>query len=151
MHFDTSLPHIADEKDPVTLGHECSGSVVAMGSDVVGFQLGDHVGVFPVVGCCFKCPGCQVHNLYCETGKTAIPGFAVDGFFQEYSVVEQRCAIVLPEKIPVHIAAPIFCAGITSWNGVRNCELKKGEWLAVIGCGGLGHLGMYRLSLATLV
>jgi alcohol dehydrogenase, propanol-preferring len=67
-------------------------------------------------------------------------GFSMDGYFQEYVVVDYRSAMVLPAELDPKIAAPLFCAGVTAYNGVYDCELKPGQWMAVIGCGGLGHL-----------
>jgi D-arabinose 1-dehydrogenase-like Zn-dependent alcohol dehydrogenase len=67
-------------------------------------------------------------------------GFSKNGYFQEYVVVEARGAMVLPAGIDVREAAPLFCAGVTSYHGVDDCDLNEGEWMAIIGCGGLGHL-----------
>jgi propanol-preferring alcohol dehydrogenase len=67
-------------------------------------------------------------------------GFTVNGYFQEYVVVEARGTMVLPKGIDVKEAAPLFCAGVTAFHGVEDCECKPGDWMAIIGCGGLGHL-----------
>lgn len=69
-------------------------------------------------------------------------GFSADGYFAEYAVVEARGSMVLPEGMDPAIAAPLFCAGVTAYHGVEDCELKPGQWIAVIGTGGLGHLGV---------
>jgi D-arabinose 1-dehydrogenase-like Zn-dependent alcohol dehydrogenase len=69
-------------------------------------------------------------------------GFSRDGYFQEYVVVHARNAMVLPDGVDVAEAAPLFCAGVTAYHGVEDCELQPGQWMAVIGCGGLGHLGV---------
>lgn len=69
-------------------------------------------------------------------------GFAADGYFQEYVAVDSRSSMKLPEGMDVTAAAPLFCAGVTSYHGVDDCGLKPGQWMAVIGCGGLGHLGI---------
>jgi D-arabinose 1-dehydrogenase-like Zn-dependent alcohol dehydrogenase len=68
-------------------------------------------------------------------------GFGRDGFFQEYVTTNWRNAIVLPSEVDIYEAAPLFCAGITSWEGVIGSKINPGEWMAIIGCGGLGHLG----------
>lgn len=73
-------------------------------------------------------------------------GLGVDGFLQEYIVAKYRNAVVLPKDIDLKAAAPLFCAGVTSYNAVSSCELEKGDWLAIVGCGGLGHLGQYTFS-----
>lgn len=69
-------------------------------------------------------------------------GFGRDGFFQEYVVVDARNVMKLPAGLDVAEAAPLFCAGVTSYHGVEDCGLQPGQWIAVIGCGGLGHLGV---------
>jgi D-arabinose 1-dehydrogenase-like Zn-dependent alcohol dehydrogenase len=67
-------------------------------------------------------------------------GFTINGYFQEYVVVEARGAMVLPTGVDVTEAAPLFCAGVTAFHGVEDCECESGDWMAIIGCGGLGHL-----------
>lgn len=126
---------------PVTLGHEGVGHIEAIGSSVPtkDFQVGDAIGFNYFIGCCFECEGCMIHNLRCETGKQQLQGFAVDGFFAEYAVVDWQNAIKLPQNLDMSRTAPLFCAGITAFHSVDSCELKAGEWLAVIGCGGLGQ------------
>jgi propanol-preferring alcohol dehydrogenase len=87
-------------KNPVTIGHEATGTVVGRGSgEVAGrFQEGDHVGFLCAVECCFDCANCRdVHNSWCVTGKTKMQGFSLDGYFQEYAVVDARAAMVLPD------------------------------------------------------
>ncbi|KAF2267381.1 GroES-like protein [Lojkania enalia] len=132
-------------KNPVTIGHEASGIVVKAGSCEVAskFKAGDQVGFLCAVDCCFECEQCRnVHNSWCVNGKTKMQGFTLDGYFQEYVCVDARATMVLPEGMDAKTAAPLFCAGVTAFHGVQDCELKPGQWLAVIGCGGLGHLGI---------
>jgi len=69
-------------------------------------------------------------------------GFAADGYFQEYVVVDYRASMKIPSGMDVVVAAPLFCAGVTAFHGVDDCKLKPGQWMAIIGCGGLGHLGI---------
>jgi propanol-preferring alcohol dehydrogenase len=69
-------------------------------------------------------------------------GFQADGFFQEYAVVDYRNAIILPDSLDTAAAAPLFCAGVTAFHGVEECGLKPGQWMAIIGAGGLGQLGV---------
>jgi D-arabinose 1-dehydrogenase-like Zn-dependent alcohol dehydrogenase len=125
----------------VTLGHEGVGHIESIGADVPdkGFQVGDAIGFNYFIGCCFECDGCMIHNLRCETGNQKLQGFAVDGFFQEFAVVDWQNAVKLPENLDMSRTAPLFCAGITAFHSVDSCELKQGDWLAVIGCGGLGQ------------
>lgn len=69
-------------------------------------------------------------------------GFGADGFFAEYASVDHHNAIILPENLDMRTSAPFFCAGITAFHGVDSCELVPGDWLAVVGCGGLGQLAI---------
>jgi propanol-preferring alcohol dehydrogenase len=90
---------------------------------------------------------CQHHNLHCETGKQLLQGFTTDGFFAEYAVVDYPNCIHLPDSIDVTTAAPIFCAGVTAFHAVDSSELKEGDWLAVVGAGGLGALDSLLIKL----
>jgi len=105
-----------------------------------GFKEGDAVGFLYILQCCFECSGCQIHNLHCEGGKQLLQGFTTDGFFSEWALVDYHNAIVLPSNLSVKTSAPIFCAGITAFHSVDSSELKPGDWLGVVGCGGLGQL-----------
>lgn len=106
----------APRTEPVTIGHEGVGYVTdkihpsAVGK---GFKEGDAVGFLYIVGCCFECEGCQIHNLSCSSGKQLLQGFTTDGFFAEYAVVDYHNAVILPSTLDIKTAAPIFCAGIT--------------------------------------
>ncbi|KAL5116305.1 hypothetical protein ACEQ8H_005763 [Pleosporales sp. CAS-2024a] len=125
----------------VTLGHEGVGYIESIGDHVPdpSFQVGDAIGFNHFTGCCFECDGCRVHNSRCETGNSQLQGFGVDGFFQEYAVVDWQNAVKLPETLDISRSAPLFCAGITAFHSVESCELNEGDWLAIIGCGGLGQ------------
>ncbi|KAI9811854.1 MAG: putative secondary metabolism biosynthetic enzyme [Pycnora praestabilis] len=138
MLVDGAIP----AEKPVTMGHEACGYVQSTGANVKGFKAGDAIGFLYVKGCCFECKGCQIHNLNCENGKAVLSGFGTDGFFAEYALVDYRNAIILPEQLNVKTAAPIFCAGVTAYHAVNECDLKSGQWLAVVGCGGLGQLAI---------
>lgn len=146
---------------PTTIGHEGAGYVTAIhpSAENKGFKIGDAIGALYIIGCCFECAGCQIHNLSCETGKQLLQGFTTDGFFAEYAIVDYHNAVVLPKNLDPKVASPIFCAGITgklslqkarirkkglmrneAFHSVDSAELQPGDWLAVIGCGGLGQL-----------
>ncbi|KAF2440098.1 alcohol dehydrogenase [Karstenula rhodostoma CBS 690.94] len=135
LHMDMRPDH------PVTLGHEGVGYIESIGKNAEGkgFKVGDAIGTNYFIDCCFECEGCLVHNLRCETGKSRLQGFVADGFFAEYVVVDWQNAVLLPKELDISKAAPLFCAGITSFHSVDSCELKAGQWFAVIGCGGLGQ------------
>jgi D-arabinose 1-dehydrogenase-like Zn-dependent alcohol dehydrogenase len=78
--------------------------------------------------------------MLCETGKQKLQGFTADGFFAEYAVEAWQNLAKLPSTTDLSKAAPIFCAGITAFHAIDSCELSKGQWLAIVGCGGLGQL-----------
>jgi D-arabinose 1-dehydrogenase-like Zn-dependent alcohol dehydrogenase len=80
---------------PVTLGHEGVGHIEALDSaaEGKGFQVGDAIGFNYFIGCCFECDACMVHNMWCETGKSKLQGFVVDGFFAEWAVVDWQNAV----------------------------------------------------------
>ncbi|PLB50102.1 GroES-like protein [Aspergillus steynii IBT 23096] len=133
------------EKPPVekiTLGHENTGVVVATGSKVHGFKVGDNVGCLGCSYACYQCEGCMVHNLFCDQGTGKLHGFTTHGHFAEYSLADARNSMVLPDGIDMVATAPLFCAGVTAYHAVKQCNLKPGQWIAVIGCGGLGHLAI---------
>ena len=105
------------------------------------------------------CRGCKTHNLTCETGNAKLHGFDTDGFFAEYASVDYRDAIILPEKLDMNTASAFFCAGVTgidpsdfnhrdnltyntAFNGVNSCDLEPGEWIVIVGCGGLGQMAI---------
>ncbi|KAJ9646663.1 hypothetical protein H2204_000355 [Knufia peltigerae] len=126
----------------VTMGHEGVGFVEKLGSKVKGFKPGDRIGFLYIKGVCFECEGCQVHNLNCELGTAKLHGTHTDGFFAEYAAVDYRNAIILPTNLETETAAPYFCAGITAFHAVDGCKLQPGQWMAVVGCGGLGQMGI---------
>ncbi|KAG7112752.1 Alcohol dehydrogenase 1 like protein [Verticillium longisporum] len=126
----------------MTIGHENTGTIVAMGKNFRGFEIGDKVGCLGCSSACYECEGCQVHNLFCDKGTQRLHGFQTAGHFAEYSVTDYRNAMALPDGMDMATAAPLFCAGITSYHCVKGCNLVRGQWIAIIGCGGLGHLAV---------
>lgn len=134
---------------PVTLGHEGAGFVMhiqpstrCISSDGRELKEGDAVGFLYILDACFNCDGCRVHNNHCITRQMHVNGFDTDGFFAEYAVVNPESCIHLPESMDVWTASPMFCAGVTAFNCVDSCELQAGQWLCIIGCGGLGQLAI---------
>lgn len=140
-HSDLMMYNRANET-PITMGHEGVGIIekIHPSAEGKGFSVGDAVGCGYFLDCCFKCEGCLTHNMLCETGKQKLQGFTADGFFAEYAVEAWQNLAKLPSSTDLKTAAPIFCAGITAFHAADSCELKEGQWLAVIGCGGLGQL-----------
>lgn len=105
-------------KNPLTIGHEATGNVVSTGSSEAAskFKKGDPVGFMCPVECCFQCYSCKnVHNAWCETGKTKMQGFSEDGYFAEYAVVDARNAMVLPGNCSYH-------SGPTSRLSLTSCQ-----------------------------
>ncbi|KAG9243945.1 hypothetical protein BJ878DRAFT_96790 [Calycina marina] len=148
-HSDTMLLEPNDaglvlgEGTPVTIGHEATGTILSIPDACTdnSLKVGSRIGFLCPVGVCYECEGCQIHNLHCEKGGV-MAGFAADGFFQEYVASHWRNAHLLPDELDVYTSAPLFCAGTTAWSGVVGAGIKEGEWIAIIGCGGLGHLGI---------
>ena len=128
---------------PCTASHEGSGTVVAVGEGVTDFKQGDRVmnGIYR--NACGACFDCQEENpQYCQN-SLGMCGFAVDGNFQEYVIVDSRMSVKIPEEITFEQAAPLACAGITIWRSILQAKLKAGSWLALLGSGGgLGHIGI---------
>lgn len=140
MPLDKDFPYGA--KVNTTIGHEGTGEVVKIGSKVTGFKVGDVIGLTNAFHSCWKCAGCQVYYSWCSDSRAKLQGFAADGFMAEYAVVDPKAAIVLPEGMDVLRSPPIFCAGITAYNSISRAGLEPGQWLAVVGCGGLGQLAI---------
>ncbi|TKA72396.1 hypothetical protein B0A55_05860 [Friedmanniomyces simplex] len=142
---------VLGDGEPFTMGHEACGTVVQVGDEVKGFKKGDKLGWLPIVDCCFDCEECQIHNLYCERGESKVQGMTVDGYFQEYCAIKWRNAVRIPDDMDLDACAPLFCAGCTAFNAVTDtlAELPgkpDSTWVAVIGCGGLGHLAIQYLK-----
>ena len=122
MSIGTNYVSIQREK-PVTLGHEGAGYVAKMhpSAENKGFKIGDAIGFLYIIGCCFECEGCQVHNNHCTVSQPETQGFTFDGFFAEYALIDYHGAMVLPPEIDVKLASPLFCAGCT-------CMSDEGLW-----------------------
>jgi propanol-preferring alcohol dehydrogenase len=144
MHFEPNEAGLVlGDGSPITIGHEATGTILSVPENCTNptLKVGAKIGFLCPEQVCYECDGCLVHNGWCVDGKAIMSGFGRDGFFQEYVVSHWRNAIVLPEPLDIYEAAPLFCAGVTSWQGVTEAQINPGEWMAVVGCGGLGHLG----------
>lgn len=130
---------------PCTGSHEGSGTVIALGSSVTNFRIGDRVMaglMYAPCGYCKHCLGPENFRQYCQN-HGGFCGVTRDGFFAEYAKIDARVAAKLPDKVTFETAAPLACAGATVYRGVVLSGVKKGEWLAIVGSGGgLGHLGV---------
>src|SRR5256712_4882861 len=122
-------------------GHEIAGRVDTVGANVSGWKKGDRVGVGWHGGHCFVCNACR-KGLFINCEKEQITGISYDGGYAEYVVVPYEAAARIPEKIAATEAAPLLCAGITTYNALRNSGARAGDTVAVQGIGGLGHLAI---------
>ena len=135
---------------PVVPGHEIIGRVKEIGSDVTKFKVGDLVGVGCMVESCQHCHSCDEGlEQYCENGftgtynsKNSKHGGITYGGYSENIVVEEDFVLHVPENIDVKAAAPLLCAGITTWSPLRHWNVKSGDKVGIIGLGGLGHMGV---------
>jgi D-arabinose 1-dehydrogenase-like Zn-dependent alcohol dehydrogenase len=126
---------------PRVPGHEIAGRVDAVGPHVTSWKKGDRVGVGWHGGHCFVCNACR-HGLFinCEKGK--VTGISFDGGYAEYVVVPHEAVARIPEQLAATDAGPLLCAGVTTYNALRNSGARPGDTVAVQGIGGLGHLGV---------
>jgi propanol-preferring alcohol dehydrogenase len=126
---------------PFIPGHEAAGIVAALGPDVTNFKVGDAVGVAWLHDACMRCE-------YCETGWETLcehqhnTGYSVNGGFAEYVIASAAFAAKLPANIDFAKIAPILCAGVTTYKGLKETEARPGEWVVISGVGGLGHVAI---------
>jgi D-arabinose 1-dehydrogenase-like Zn-dependent alcohol dehydrogenase len=122
-------------------GHEIAGRVDVVGSGVTNFKAGDRVGVGWHGGHCFQCERCRRGDFVnCVNEK--ITGISHDGGYAEYAVVPAESVARIPDGLDAADAGPLLCAGITTFNALRNSGARAGDTVAVQGIGGLGHLGI---------
>ena len=130
---------------PRTPGHEVIGHVDAVGERVEAFEAGDRVGVGWHGGHCFTCEPCRRGDfIACENGD--VTGFDHDGGYAEFLTTPQETLARVPEDLDAAAAAPLLCAGVTTFNSLRNTDAEPGDLVAVQGLGGLGHLGVQYAS-----
>jgi len=135
---------------PMVPGHEIIGKVIAVGSAVSRFHIGDRVGVGCMVASCKHCAACeQGHEQYCQNGATytynhqdPIDGRRTDGGYSEKIVVAEDFVLKVPEGLDLAAAAPLLCAGITTYSPLRHWQVGKDSKVAVVGLGGLGHMAL---------
>jgi D-arabinose 1-dehydrogenase-like Zn-dependent alcohol dehydrogenase len=126
---------------PRVPGHEVAGVVEALGEGVKAWQVGDRVGVGWFGGCCFVCEQCRRGNfIACENGL--VPGVSYDGGYAEAMIAPAEALARIPDELSDADAAPLLCAGITTFNALRRSVARPGDLVAVLGVGGLGHLGI---------
>jgi D-arabinose 1-dehydrogenase-like Zn-dependent alcohol dehydrogenase len=126
---------------PLILGHEPAGEIVEVGEGVTTRKKGDRVGVPFLQKTCGRCEWCQRgKRLFCE--KQQGTGVALHGGHAEYMLAYEDATMLIPNEISYEQAAPIFCAGYTVYGGLRTAYPKPHERIAIVGIGGLGHLGI---------
>lgn len=126
---------------PRVPGHEVAGVVDAVGDGVSRFAVGDRVGVGWHGGHDGTCDVCLAGSfVHCRSGK--ITGISFDGGYQDYLVADEIAVARMPAGMDFAVAAPLLCAGITTYNSLRNAPARPGDLVAVQGLGGLGHLGV---------
>lgn len=128
-------------KYPRVPGHEVIGIIESVGKNVTKWQKGQRVGVGWHGGHCHQCEPCRKGDfINCENAK--ITGISFDGGYAEYMTTPETAVAGVPESLSSAEAAPLLCAGITTFNALRNSDLQPGDLVAVQGIGGLGHLGV---------
>lgn len=128
-------------KMPLIPGHEGVGYVVAVGADVKNVKEGDAVGVPWLYSACGGCEHCITGwETLCGTQQNG--GYSVDGGFAEFVIADARYVGILPSNVNFIEMAPILCAGVTVYKGLKETEVKPGEWVAISGIGGLGHVAV---------
>lgn len=129
-------------KMPLVGGHEGAGVVVAKGDLAQGLEIGDHAGIKWLNGSCLACEFCQTGDEpLCAGAK--LSGYTVDGTFQQFVVGKAAHATFLPKEVALDAVAPILCAGVTVYKGLKESGARPGQTVAIVGAGGgLGSLGM---------
>ena len=126
---------------PRVPGHEVAGVVDALGAGVTGWSVGQRAGVGWHGGYCGVCGPCRHGDFFaCVTGK--ITGLTGDGGYADYLIAPVSALAAIPSELTAAEAAPLLCAGITTFNALRNAGARAGDLVAVLGLGGLGHLGV---------
>jgi len=136
---------------PVVLGHEIAGQVIAIGKNVTKFKVGDYAGVGCMVNSCGKCTYCKMDKeQFCENGTTFTydypdkyhDGELSQGGYSDNIVVSERFAIQIPKNADMKRVAPLLCAGVTTYSPMQLSRVRRGDNVAVAGFGGLGHVAL---------
>ncbi|WP_370238708.1 NAD(P)-dependent alcohol dehydrogenase, partial [Brevundimonas sp.] len=142
---------LGNTRYPIVPGHEIAGIVTAVGSNVTRFKEGDRVGVGCMVDSCRICASCQEGlEQYCVPGMTQTYGSpdpkgaevgqkVTQGGYSDRITVDQNYVLSIPDSIPLDAAAPLLCAGITTYSPLKTWGVGPGSKVAVVGLGGLGH------------
>src|SRR5207244_7052848 len=133
------LPTIQYPRVP---GHEVAGVIDAIGTGVTGWKTGQRVGVGWHGGHCGYCDSCRRGDFVTCQIAPQVPGISYDGGYAEYMIAPATALAAIPAELSAIDAAPLMCAGITTFNALRHSGARPGDTVAVLGVGGLGHLGI---------
>jgi D-arabinose 1-dehydrogenase-like Zn-dependent alcohol dehydrogenase len=133
--------HFPGIQYPRVPGHEVAGRIDAVGAGVVPWRVGDRVGVGWHGGHCFVCTACR-KGWFINCVKAKITGITHDGGYATHVVVPAESVARIPDQLGAVEAGPLLCAGVTTYNALRNVGARPGDTVAIQGIGGLGHLGI---------
>jgi propanol-preferring alcohol dehydrogenase len=126
---------------PFIPGHEGVGKVIALGEGVTNLSVGQLVGNAWLFSACGDCQYCNTGwETLCEKQENA--GYSVDGSFGQYMLVDAKFAAIIPDGADLVEVAPVLCAGVTVYKGLKMTEAKPGQWVVISGIGGLGHIAV---------
>jgi propanol-preferring alcohol dehydrogenase len=126
---------------PFVPGHETAGRVAALGDGVTNYKIGDAVGIAWLHDACGTCEFCITGwETLCEQQHNS--GYSVDGGFAQYAIASAAYAARLPDDVDFAQIAPIICAGVTTYKGIKETQAQPGQWIAISGLGGLGHIAV---------
>src|SRR4051812_40689592 len=133
--------HMPGIEYPRVPGHEIAGRIEAAGDDTFPWEVGQRVGVGWFGGNCGYCDPCRRGDMIsCVNGQ--VPGIAYDGGYADHVIVPRSALASIPDDLSAEDAAPLLCAGITTFNSLRESGARAGDLVAILGIGGLGHLGV---------
>ena len=137
----TKEGHWPGIKYPRVPGHEIAGVIDAVGAEVPRWKLGQRVGVGWLGSYCGYCESCR-RGSFVTCANQLVSGITMDGGYQDYVLVPFEGMALIPDELTPAEAGPLMCAGITTFNSLRNSGTRAGDTVAVLGIGGLGHLGV---------
>src|SRR5919198_1470311 len=132
-------------KYPRVPGHEIAGVIDEVGKNVIGWKPGQRVAVGWHGGHCGHCESCR-RGDFVTCRYAQVPGISYDGGYADYMIAPMEALALIPEQLSAIEAAPLMCAGITTYNALRNSGARVGDIVAIFGVGGLGHLGIQYAS-----
>ncbi len=127
---------------PRVPGHEVIGTIDALGSGVEGWKTGQRIGVGWHGGHCGYCDNCRRGDFFACQVALLTTGISFDGGYAEYMTAPAKALALMPDELSAVETAPLMCAGVTTFNALRNSVARAGDVVAVLGIGGLGHLGV---------